>query len=237
MTGSISKLTRRDFIRLGSMSMIPVLAGCSPFPRSIENAPPHHTPWGYRNVPQLLPGESADFSFLWRRIKGSFSLPAVPPEHHIPEEFAIRDYAKLDGNNTITWLGHAAFLLRIRTTTILLDPWLSERASPLPVGPRRFVAPGLSIPNLPPIDVVIISHSHYDHLDVDTLKDLTNKEKIRVLVPLGLRELVSDLGYQHVQELDWYQSSTVKNLKITALPAIHFSNRGLNDYNQTLWCS
>jgi len=217
--------------------MIPLLAGCSPFPRSIENSPPHHTAYGYRNIPPLPPGESAGFSFLWRRIKGTFNLPEVPKGHVIEENVAIQAYLQYQSQQTITWLGHSTFLLKIQNKTLLLDPFLSDRASPLPVGPLRYVPPGISVQNLPPIDVVIISHSHYDHLDVSTLKTLTNKDKIQVLVPLGLGELMTDLGYNYVRELDWNQASTINGLKLTCLPAIHFSNRGLNDYNQTLWCS
>ena len=229
--------SRRKFVKIAGLSALPLITGCVRIPRSIENAPTHHTAYGYRNVPPMAKQTSPGFSFMWRRVKGSFIRPDIPPGHNIAEEVALRNYVDLREQQTLTWLGHSAFLLKLQGRTILLDPWLTDTASPLAVGPKRFVPPGISIQNLPPIDVLVISHSHYDHLDVSTLKNLANKDKIQVLVPLGLKGFLQDLGYQHTQELDWQQSVSVSGLNFTALPAIHFSNRGLNDYNETLWCS
>lgn len=95
--------------------------------------------------------------------------------------------------------------------------------------------PGITISNLPPIDVVVISHNHYEHLDLRTLARLPNRERIVALVPLGLARPLQRIGYRYVHELDWFEGVTVANVSITALPAQHWSQRGLFDTNRTLW--
>jgi L-ascorbate metabolism protein UlaG (beta-lactamase superfamily) len=139
-------------------------------------------------------------------------------------------------HESITWLGHAAFLIRVGGKTLLTDPYLSEYASPLgAMGPQRFVPPGLAVGDLPPIDVLIVSHNHYDHLDLATVESLPGKERIVVLVPLGLGDVFRERGYVDVRELDWHQSVEFDGITVTALPAIHFSRRGYSDINRTLW--
>ena len=93
-------------------------------------------------------------------------------------------------HDRLTWLGHASFLLRLDGRTILTDPYLSAYASPLPpLGPKRFAPPGLPVERLPPIDLLLLSHSHYDHLDLPTIEALAAKERVEVVVPLGLGRL------------------------------------------------
>ena len=120
--------------------------------------------------------------------------------------------------------------------TILTDPYLGAYASPLPpLGPQRFAPPGLPVERLPPIDLLLLSHNHYDHLDLPTIEALPGKDRILVVVPLGLAGYFRERGYPQVKELDWYQAQTAAGLEITALPAIHFSKRTLFDRNRTLW--
>jgi len=139
----------------------------------------------------------------------------------------------------ITWIGHSTILAQFNGKTILTDPIFSNRASPFSIlGPKRIVPPALSLDELPPIDFVVISHSHYDHLDLKTIKRLVVKnKKIIVLVPLGLKSLVESVGVKKVFELDWWDEIRVNDLTFIATPAHHWSARSLLDRNKSLWAS
>jgi len=177
-------------------------------------------------------------AFYLRRTLDSFFLPDVPAEHYLSEDDAIRQFRQTDGQNSVTWLGHATFLIRINGRTILTDPYLTEYASPLWIfGSRRYVQPGISLDNLPPVDIVVVSHNHLDHLDAETVESLKGKESIHVFVPLGLKLFFKERGYAHVKELDWNERASYGGMDFTALPAVHFSGRASNDKNKTLWCS
>jgi L-ascorbate metabolism protein UlaG (beta-lactamase superfamily) len=137
----------------------------------------------------------------------------------------------------VTWLGHSTLLLEIDGRRVLIDPVWGERASPLPfVGPKRFFAPPLPLAELPEVDAVVISHDHYDHLDVPTVKALAARG-VRWIVPLGLGAHLAawDVPGARVTELDWWQDARVGELTVTATPARHFSGRGLTDASRTLW--
>ena len=143
------------------------------------------------------------------------------------------------GPETLTWLGHASFLLRTAGRTILTDPFLSERASPFAgLGPRRYVPAGIPFEALPPIDAIVVSHDHYDHLDGRTVERFSLKEKIAVVVPRGLGRFFLERGYRDVRELGWWEETRLFNdLVFAALPANHFSGRTPFDRNRTLWAS
>ncbi len=161
----------------------------------------------------------------------------MPDGHALPEAEAIRLFNSFDGNRII-WLGHASFLIKNSGKTILTDPFLSEYASPVSwAGPRRFVPPGISIDNLPSINIIVVSHNHYDHLDDKTIRGIREKEKIHVVVPLGLKAFFIERGYTNVTELDWNESISIDDLQISALPSVHNSARSTNDKNQTLWAA
>ena len=155
---------------------------------------------------------------------------------------AVNDPAFLRGNRsapTLTWVGHATFLLQIEGLNVLTDPVFSRRVSPLAfAGPERLAPLGLSLAELPPIDLVLISHNHYDHLDEAAVKVLARDHaRASFVVPLGLKAWFTARGITSVVELDWWQASERGAAKITALPAQHFSGRGPFDRNVTLWCS
>jgi L-ascorbate metabolism protein UlaG (beta-lactamase superfamily) len=140
------------------------------------------------------------------------------------------------GEDTVTWVGHSTLLIQLDGVNILTDPHWSERASPVSFGgPRRVTPPGLTFENLPPVHVVLISHDHYDHLDEATVRRLAAAHRPRFLVPLGLKAWFADLGVTDVEELDWWQSRTVRGLTLTSVPAQHFSGRTPWDRNQRLW--
>jgi L-ascorbate metabolism protein UlaG (beta-lactamase superfamily) len=137
---------------------------------------------------------------------------------------------------TVTWVGHATLLIQLEGVNILTDPHWSDHASPVSfAGPRRVSAPGLSFEDLPPIHVVVISHDHYDHLDVATVKRLAAEHHPRFLVPLGLKAWFADIGITDVEELDWWSRREERGLSFTCVPAQHFSGRTLWDRNRRLW--
>ncbi len=203
--------------------------------------PPHHTPKGFRNPPGS-PRRTTTFRdmvrFMARRWSKDREMPELPDGHRVPEDEARTQLAALNGRDSLTWLGHASFLVRLGGRTILTDPYLTDFASPLAfTGPRRFVPPGISIENLPPIDALLLSHNHYDHLDLRSIARIPGKERLLAVVPLGLGRYFRRRGYQRVREVDWHDRVDLGGVTITALPAIHFSRRGLFDRNKSLWLS
>ena len=161
----------------------------------------------------------------------------IPAGFVIPERQVLAKLGSLKDQNSVTWLGHAAFLVHLDGKYILTDPWLSPRASPFRYlfGPKRFTPPGISVENLPPIDMLLISHNHYDHLDKETLRKLPNKDKMTVLTPSGNAQVLRPLGFQNIIELDWGAKAPAENFEVTVMPAIHFSARTLWNENTMLW--
>jgi L-ascorbate metabolism protein UlaG (beta-lactamase superfamily) len=141
----------------------------------------------------------------------------------------------------VTWLGHSTLLIEIDGVRILTDPVWSRRASPLPfAGPKRFHPPPAALDALPPLDAVILSHDHYDHLDRATIISLaTLQTRTRIITSLGVGERLERWGIpaKRVTELDWWDETELKGVTITAAPAQHFSGRGIKDRNATLWSS
>lgn len=139
----------------------------------------------------------------------------------------------------LTFVNHATFLIQIPGLNILTDPVWSQRASPFAwLGPKRVREPGIRLDELPPIDLILISHNHYDHLDVKTLKILNQRYSPRVLVPLGDKALIRSLGFMDVMEMDWWDETNIAaQIRITFTPAQHFSSRGLWDRYRSLWGS
>lgn len=143
---------------------------------------------------------------------------------------------RVQGVDALTWLGHASFLIQLNGLNILTDPFLTDYATGLPpFGPKRSTPPALSIEQLPSINIIVISHNHYDHLDASTIEALPDKSEIHVVVPLGLGAFFTERGYSRVTELDWFSRVGVEGVAVTAVPSIHGSARGLFDRNKTLW--
>lgn len=141
-------------------------------------------------------------------------------------------------NLHITFVNHATFLIQIDGMNILTDPIWSERASPFQwIGPKRMRKPGIALEDLPVIDTVLISHNHYDHLDIHAVKRLHEKYDPEFVVPLGVEKLLHKNSITKTTHLDWWdEMQTNQGLRLTAVPARHFSGRGLFDRNKTLWC-
>ena len=145
---------------------------------------------------------------------------------------------KHEGNrDSIRYLGHAMFLITLGGRTILLDP-VFRKAGPLGIfGPARFRKPGLALHDLPKIDLILVSHNHYDHFDVSAVKYLISRYSPRLLMPLGCGNALPASFRKNLTELDWWDSlEAVERIKISAVPARHFSGRGLFDRNRSLWC-
>lgn len=143
-----------------------------------------------------------------------------------------------DGDVKITFINHATILIQMDSVNILTDPIWSVRASPLSwFGTKRVRTPGVKLQDLPGIDLILISHDHYDHLDLPTLQELAKRDQPLILCGLGVKSIVESSGITLVRELDWWQSHPVQttDLKITFVPALHNSGRGLSGANRTLW--
>lgn len=137
-----------------------------------------------------------------------------------------------------TFINHATFLLQFPGLNVLTDPVYSERTSPFTfMGPKRVRAPGIPFDILPAIDVVVVSHNHYDHLDLETLKMIDAKFHPLFLVPLGDERYLKEAGIQNVKQMDWWEEVRVKDVKFTFAPSRHWSARHLWDKNESLWGS
>jgi len=137
------------------------------------------------------------------------------------------------------WFGHSSVYMEIDTIRLLVDPVFADYASPFDgIGPKRFHPPPIAITDLPEIDAVIISHDHYDHLDMRTIQYLSSKGT-QFFVPLGVGSHLDEweVPEQQITELDWWESTEIKGLKIVCTPAQHYSSRGIFDYKETLWSS
>ena len=149
--------------------------------------------------------------------------PQVPP--------ALNDAAV-----SVTFIGHATFLIQTAAGNLLTDPMFSERASPLTwMGPRRVRQPAVRFDDLPPISTVLLSHNHYDHCDLRTLRMLAKRFDPLVVTPLGNGRLARSAGIRRVEELDWWQETRSAAQQITLTPARHFSARTPFDRNRALW--
>ena len=198
------------------------------------NIPKHHLPDGtYSNTSGKANERNFSEIIKWSLERRGTEVKTYRFETKEP------NYQKINSNNEllITWIGHASFLYQNKDLNILADPHCTERASPFSFfGPKRYMSPGIKIEDLPNIDVVTISHNHYDHLDYNTVKALSKKFKdVLFLVPLGLKEWFEKKGIYNVKEFDWWGSIEVKETLITFAPVQHWSSRGLFDRNQSLW--
>ena len=173
--------------------------------------------------------------FKWRFTRNS--------QEKVNFESVEPDIDFLKSNNTeetLTWIGHSTFLWQFQGINLITDPHLTDRASPVSfAGPKRIVKSAISLNDLPKLDVVLISHNHYDHLDKKTVLGIENRQKENpplFLVPLGMKEWFADVGIkQKVVELDWWQTHQVGGWKYHAVPVQHWSRRGLMDTNKVLW--
>ncbi|MDZ7606155.1 MAG: MBL fold metallo-hydrolase [Cyclobacteriaceae bacterium] len=153
-------------------------------------------------------------------------------------KYGEKPVARNDDGIRITFVNHSTFLIQVDGVNILTDPIWSERTSPVSfAGPKRMRPPGIRFEDLPPIDAVILSHNHYDHLDVPTMKKLIKTHDPEIITPLGVGAFIKQMGSGRTRDMDWWEEATLpSNLPIVAVPAQHFSGRGTFDRDATLWC-
>lgn len=244
------RFSRVICVCLWGLALALTSAGCA-FDQARETGVPfknNYTGSVDRPLPDL-------FRWIWSAWRDG--LPK-PPSQPVPVQ--LPDLAAIVSNSApasamqpaITWIGHATMLVQAGGLNVLTDPMFSERASPVQLaGPKRAQPPGVALHDLPPIDVVVISHNHYDHLDRHSVVALNqqNKGATIFLVPLGLKAWMADLGIDNVIELGWWQGIGVsrtaqgkpavvperQGVAFFLTPVQHWSVRGLTDKNRTLW--
>jgi N-acyl-phosphatidylethanolamine-hydrolysing phospholipase D len=203
-------------------------------PRALDR-PAHHLVRGFRNLDPLY-----DYTVLGRTVSLLRRLGQADPDRGPAPATLSNDGVALRANGTeptVTWIGHATLLIQLDGVNVLTDPIWSDRAGPFGFGPRRLVPPGLPFEALPRIHAVVISHDHYDHLDLRTIERLDRAHHPTFFVPLGLRAWLLERGVRTVVELDWWQRHVHRGLTFVATPAQHGSGRGLTDQNLRLWSS
>ena len=224
---------------LASLLAVVALAGpgCQGPGQPKAGAPSHHLERGFRNLnpDYARPGFWTRWKFVIPRLlRSTFASRAAFPVG----ESSGQAFRKNGDAATVTWVGHSTLLVQLDGVNLLTDPTWSERASPVAfAGPRRVVPPAVRFEDLPPIDLVLVSHDHYDHLDGPTIARLWAAHRPRFLVPLGFKAWFAELGIDAVDELDWWESRTVKGLTVVCAPVQHWSARSLRDENRRLWAS
>ncbi|MCZ6747756.1 MAG: MBL fold metallo-hydrolase [SAR324 cluster bacterium] len=230
-------MDRLAIFLLGLFAMT-LAAGCSSNPY-YDPAKPHHTPDGFRNN---YPHPEKGSLLKWKWDQFWDDLPEEVEGGYHPEvlEPDLDALIAKRLNPSITWIGHATLLVQMGGLNVLTDPHLTERASPFTwAGPRRRVRPALTLEQLPHIDLVVISHNHYDHLDEGTVVGLRDQPggPPQFFVPLGLKPWFAELDVDTVSEMDWWSSTDHRGLRVNFVPVQHWSGRSLfrSDVNETLW--
>ena len=205
---------------------------------AMTNKPYHHLDNGKFRNPEGSPirSENVKWSYsTFNKEKKKLDM-TVPDEHVIKKNLVLEKLNSIQNNDYIGWIGHATFLIKLGNTTIITDPVFSKNAGPLIFGPKRYTEPALNLNELPKIDLFLLTHNHYDHQDMGTIRKFPYKDT-KVFTALKLGKYFTKHHFKNVQELDWYQEVKFNDLKITFLPAVHWSKRSLTDTNKTLWGS
>jgi N-acyl-phosphatidylethanolamine-hydrolysing phospholipase D len=231
----------------------PTAAATSPNPTRRTRVPPtdrpsHHLPDGRFTNPWLSRAEQERgfgdlLRWTWQRATRP-SAPNPAPGHFRVVPNAVARPRAAPGELRITWIGHSSFLVQIGGVNVLLDPVFSRRASPFQwMGPARFVEPGVALGELPPIDFVLLSHDHYDHLDEPAVRALHARfgHALRWVTPLGYAGWMRARGIDGVAEMDWWESKEVGcdagAARVVCLPAQHWTRRSAGGTNTRLWAS
>ena len=200
-----------------------------------RNRPKFTNPWPNAELDHR---SSAFFRWQWQRLRNG--VPRKPSPSSFPiARHAIAFPRAAARERRLTWIGHASFLFQLGGLNILLDPIFSKRASPFKrIGPARIVTAPLTIAELPPIDAVLVSHDHYDHLDEPTVREIHERfgEGVKWVSPLGYAKWFEKRGIVALAELNWWQSAQLGSVRITATPAQHWTRRGRHA-QERLWCS
>ena len=203
----------------------------------MEKKPFHHLPDGTFRNPEGSPERNTNIKWSFRifnqekkKLDMTFSK-----EHVVEKAKVLSDLEKFKDDDFIGWIGHATFLIKLGKTTIITDPVFSKNAGPLVFGPKRYTETALKLNEIPKTDLFLLTHNHYDHQDMMTIRRFPFKDT-KVMLPLNLGKYFTRNGYRDVNEMDWYDEIQVnENLKVTLLPAVHWSKRSFTDTNKTLW--
>jgi L-ascorbate metabolism protein UlaG (beta-lactamase superfamily) len=226
---------------IASLILITVaMAGACHSNPDYNAAKPHHAKDGFRNNYGGMGNRGFLDLISWKLSAWWNGIPKDPeggyhPEVLHPDVVALNEHRV---NPSVTWIGHATLLVQMGGLTVLTDPHFTDRASPFDrFGPKRLVPPALRLEELPHIDVVVISHNHYDHLDRGTVERLAAQPdgSPMFFVPLGLKAWFAELGIENVTQMDWWDESGYRGLRVHFTPAQHWSARGSFDTNQSLW--
>ena len=203
----------------------------------MEKKPYHHLSDGSFRNPKGSPERDSNFKWsfkIFNKEKKKLDMK-LPKDHVVEKKIVLSDLEGFKNDDYITWIGHATFLIKLGNTTIITDPVFSKNAGPLFFGPKRFTEPALTLKEIPKTDLFLLTHNHYDHQDMRTIKSFPFKDS-KVLLPLKLGKYFTRNGYRDVNEMDWYDEIKINDeLKVTFLPAVHWSKRSLTDTNKTLW--
>ena len=203
----------------------------------MEKKPYHHLADGSFRNPKGSPERDSNFKWsfkIFNKEKKKLDM-SVPKGYVVEKEKVLLDLEKFKDDDFIGWIGHATFLIKLGETTIITDPVFSKNAGPLFFGPKRFTKPALKLKEIPKTDLFLLTHNHYDHQDMTTIRRFPFKD-VKVMLPLKLGKYFTKNGFSDVNEMDWYDEIQVnENLKVSLLPAVHWSKRSLSDTNKTLW--
>ncbi len=208
------------------------------FAKTMKDLPYHHLPDGTFRNPEGSPerDENIKWSYKTFNIEKKKLKIEFPSDHIVEREKVLENLEKYKNDNYVAWIGHATFLIKLGNTTIITDPIFSKNMGPLIFGPKRYVDPAINLSEIPEVNLFLLTHNHYDHLDYRTIKKFPYK-KANVITPLKLGKYFTRNKFNKVKEMDWYDQTQVNDLKITLIPAVHWSKRTLTDDNKTLWGS
>ena len=214
-----------------------MILSCMPSMNSMEKKSYHHLSDGTFRNPEGSPKRNPNVKWSYKIFNEEKKKLKIefPEDHVVPREQVLKNLENNSNNDYIAWIGHATFLIKLGNTTIITDPVFSKNTGPLIFGPKRYVPPAVNLKEIPPVNLFLLTHNHYDHQDMSTIRNFPYKDS-KVMLPLKLGKYFKN--YKDVNELDWYENIQVTNdLKVTLLPAVHWSKRSLWDTNRTLWGS
>ena len=229
---------KKNFTLFYSLLLTIFFLNYSTFAETMKERPYHHLPDGTFRNPEGSPLRDPNIKwsmskFYKEKKKIKINIPA---DHIIDKKEVLRNLEKYKNYNYVAWIGHATFLIKLGYTTIITDPLFSKNTGPLIFGPDRYVDAAIELKDLPETNLFLLTHNHYDHLDYRTIKNFPYKNT-KVLAPLKLGKYFTKNGFKDVNEMDWYDEIKINDIKITFMPAVHWSKRTLTDTNKTLWGS
>lgn len=218
------------------MVAVVFVTACATVPHGESTMLKHHSAGGFKN-PYADDGKKSFWDMLRWKVFGEGARGSDAERKGVSraplDVHALRNPGKAP---QVTWIGHSTTLVQMGGRTILTDPIFSLRCSPVGfAGPKRYQKPALTIEDLPQVDIAVISHNHYDHLDKPSVEALG--DEVHWVVPLGLKQWFASLGITRVTELDWWGQLIHDDIRVVATPAQHWSARGIGDRFETLWAS